>query len=176
MKYAFLFTFVSSLLLSQASTLEINNFSPYYLKVRLGASGLGGSGSCFPSVISGIDQVPPGSPSAPFKIIYSKYTNSNTSSVPIPSWLVTSTYGATQFNRPCGHPALNPAGPIATYSDWSYFIFQTFDGGIVNYDDFNLGVGSCNGTVYTSQIGNYSEAEWFTISSGTSVTTYVQIY
>lgn len=166
-------TLLSSIFYSQISTLTINNYSTYYLQVRLGANGP--SGTCLPSVISGI-QVPPGTSLSPFTVTYDKFANSGLSAVPIDSWFVTTSFTSPGIMRPYNHPALNPSGPIALNTDWSYFVFQTFDGGSVTYDHFQLGVGNCNGTHYTAQSGTYSDAEWFTITSGGTVTTYVQIY
>lgn len=167
-------TLFSSIFYSQISTLTVNNYSPYYLKVRLGANS--SAVACLPSVVSGIEQVPPALGLLPFTVTYNKFANSGVAVLPINSWFVTTSLTSPGILRPYNHPALNPSGPIALNTDWSYFVFQTFDGGTVSYDNFQLGVGNCNGTVYTAQSGTYSDAEWFTITSGGTITTYVQIY
>lgn len=35
---------------------------------------------------------------------------------------------------------------------------------------------NCTGSSVTYELGSYSEAEWFTITSGTTVYTFINIY
>jgi hypothetical protein len=157
---------------SQTSTLVISNYSSYYLEGRLGATG-----NCNPFVYAvptaGLSAytVPPAT-----MVSYDKYYYSNTAAVPITQWLVNAS-GNNPIIRNYNHPVLLPLGAVATSSDWSLFWFETFDAAHNLYEYFNMGVNpSCNGSVTTYKLGIYSEAEWFTITSGSIVYTYINIY
>ena len=45
------------------------------------------------------------------------------------------------------------------------------------YEEFKMGVNtSCTGISVTYELGSYSEAEWFTITSGSTEYTFINIF
>lgn len=169
---------------AQLSHLIINNYSPYQVKTRFGASS--SAGNCIPAVSSN----PPAGTSlfnipaafnpglTPFTTEYEKYAYSNSSAIPIMEWFVKTSSTSPGINRVYNHPVLTPLGPVAQNTDWSYFSFQTHDGNGNSFDDFYLSLSAlCAGAPITTYIsGTYSEAETFTITSGSTIYTYAMIY
>lgn len=57
------------------------------------------------------------------------------------------------------------------------FWFSIFDTNHVYKEEFNMGVNNnCTGNSVTYHLGNYSESEWFTITSGGTIFTTINIY
>lgn len=164
--------FISGLVWAQTSTMVINNYSNYYLEGRLGANG-----QCNPLIFAvplagqSIFTIPPVTTTS-----YEKYKSSNVSTVPILEWLVNTGSGSSVV-RPYYHPVFDSFGPVSLYSDWSMFWFSTFDSSHIFFEEFKMGVNTnCTGNSVTYQLGSYAEAEWFTITSGSTVFTNLNIY
>ncbi|KQT26177.1 hypothetical protein ASG22_05770 [Chryseobacterium sp. Leaf405] len=163
---------------AQLSKLAVYNYSSYKLVTRFGANG---PSSCYPAVLAvpapgtGSNTFSAGSPSAPFISEYT-YSTSNASAMPVYTWWVRTSLANPGIDRAYNHPAVNPTSAVSTSTDWTYFIFQAQDSSNNPYGDFSMGTGTCNGTLNTYQVGTYAEAEWFTLTSGGTAYTVVQVF
>lgn len=163
---------------AQLSKLAVYNYSPYKLQTRFGANG---PSNCYPAVLAvpapgtGSNTFPAGSPSAPFISEYT-YSTSNVAAMTVYSWWVRNSLANPGIDRPYNHPAVSPTSVVGTTTDWTYFIFQAKDSANNSYGDFWMGTGTCNGNVSTHEVGTYAEAEWFTLTSGGTAYTIVQVF
>lgn len=170
-KIFLLFVFVTFFVDAQKSTMVINNYSGYYLEGRLGAT----DDNCtifvysLPSPGQNIYTVPPYTDTS-----YPKYSQSNLSTAPITLWLVNT--NNNPMPRSYDHPVFYPTSGVTKYTDWDMFWFKTYDDQHNFYEDFFMGDNSCNIGSTTYQSGTYSDSEWFTISSGGTDYTFLQIY
>jgi len=168
-------------LFSQTTSLIINNYSPYQLNTRFGASGL--AGNCHPTLGSNpytgnLNLTIPAASSTtnPFVVAYPTYASVITSSVPFDYWFVRTLPNANGQNRLWSNFSLATGGAIALNTNWSYFSFLTHTGNNSTVDDLYLEIGTCGTTPIFYDSGTNSDAEWFNISSGGITYTYVQIY
>jgi len=164
----------SGLVFSQQSKLTVNNYSAYDFHGVLIATPLS---SCYPMVsISG--------PAVPDVLVVPAGTDyglsSYASATGITSFFVQTNATNPGTPRPPSHPTLNPSGGIATFTDWRHTKFQMYFAGTntaETYFNGNLGDGtnSCyTGSSYVST--PYGDAEFFKISSGTFVYSYINIF
>lgn len=170
-----------SLVYSQGM-LIINNYSGYDFHASLSANNF--SGGCYPYVHA----LNPNTIIAPAysntangnAIIYKNYRDQyNNSLFPIVQWQVSTSPTSTQ-PRAWNHASLQPGGPISSNTLWSNTKFQMYFAGTNTPETFfsgNLG-NSANPCVSIDDliITQYGKAEWFTITTGTDVTTYLQIH
>lgn len=169
-------------LYGQKSTLQIYNYSSYYLEAVLEANGL--SGNCFPKIsLSDYSTnpltIPPGSLSNPFIAVYPKYNLGPSSSVPVQQWLVQSSATNTPIVRQASHPSLNDTSIFTTATDWTECHMVTRDANFIYSDELEMGNPSydqCNSHSYTYRLASVTEAEWFTITSGADKYTIVQVF
>lgn len=181
---------------AQKSILTVNNYSTYDFHTALLAAT--DATPCYPSVSIGFN----GNATTPSQVvvpanssdingqqlIYKNYWDSAAPSFnglyPISTYLI-ATSAASQQIQPSTFFSLNPAGAIATYTDWRYAkFFMTYagtntsvsGGSPLSYFNGTLGDGTpCSaGSSYVST--NFGDAEWFSITSGTTKMTYIQIY
>lgn len=172
---------VTSMAYSQG-VLVINNYSGYDFHGNLLAGNLT---SCLPMVINR-DPDPVKLPA------YANMSNGNaliikdfqiqyTSSLyPIANWNVSLTQGNVTVT-PWDDPSLVPGGSISNNTKWITSKFAMFFNGTNNQvPGFNYSIGDATpNTCYTSSdyiIDPYGEVEWFTISSGGTMVTYLQIF
>lgn len=157
---------------AQQSVLHINNYSSYLLNGRLRANDVT---NCLPELYmgntlsSGNFTIPPYG-----MVVYDKYYTANLATYPVTDYLVrlctTCSAGTLAYNDP-NVIAMSPT------SDWSFFVFFVRDPATQNIlDQHELTMGSCNPSVNTYSLGSVSETEWFTISSGGVVNSYINIY
>lgn len=164
---------------SQTGTFIVNNYSILTLEGNLHANS--NTGSCYPRVLSSDPSdlnitVPPGTPSIPSTVSYTKYATANDPSTnfPLNQWWVQSAATSVGVYRPVAHPSIAPTGTIATYTHWTGFYFVT-KSPTSYYEEHFMGEPayfSCTGCLYTYHDGGTTEAEWFTIGDYT----YVQVY
>lgn len=164
---------------SQISNFVINNYSSMTLEGTLHANAI--SGSCYPRVLSNDPSgmniiVPSGTPSVPSTVSYKKYALANdpATNFPLSQWWVQTASTNPGIYRPVGHPSLQPAGTLATNTNWTGFYFVTKNGSVY-YEEHFMGdpaYFSCTGCLYTYNNGGYTEAEYFSIGD----ITYVQVY
>jgi hypothetical protein len=181
---------------AQQSILTVNNYSTYDFHTALFAAT--DSTPCYPSVSIGFD----GSATNPSQIVvpanssdingqqlvYKNYKDSGAPAFnglyPIYLYHISTSPTSQQFQPPA-YPSLNPAGAIATFTDWRYAkFFMTYagtgtsvsGGSPLSYFNGSLGDGTpCSaGSSYVST--SFGDAEWFSITSGGTKYTYIQIY
>lgn len=173
----------SGLLSSQESKLTVSNYSAYDFHGILLSTPLG---TCYPMVsISG--------PAVPSELVVPAGTVYGLSSYPsatgITSFLVQTSATSPAIPRIPGHPLLAPPSGIATMTDWRHTKFQMYFAGTnvpvssggtsipETYFNGNLGDGtySCwSGDSYTST--TYGDADFYKISSGGIIYSYINIY
>lgn len=181
---------------AQQSILTVNNYSTYDFHTALLAAI--DSTPCYPGVSIGFNgnatnpsQVVVPANSSDIngnQLIYKNYWDSAAPAFnglyPITTYLV-SPSSTIQQVRPATHPSLNPAGPISMNTDWRYAkFFMTYagtntsvsGGSPLSYFNGTLGDGTpCSaGGSYVST--SFGDGEWFSITSGTTKYTYIQIY
>ncbi|WP_144282713.1 hypothetical protein [Chryseobacterium echinoideorum] len=162
---------LSAIAFSQVSTLVINNYTTYKLTGRLRAADLT---NCVPelymgNILSSGNFTIPASSSTE----YSKYYTANTATVPVFDYLVRMSNTTPASVLPYNHPNVLAISPT---TDWSFFAFDVRDASNNVLDHFEIGVAPCAGNYPTNQLGSASETEWFTIASGGSVYSYIQVY
>ncbi|WP_080780369.1 hypothetical protein [Chryseobacterium phocaeense] len=160
----------------------LNNYSPHDYYGNLMAMNLSG---CVPAVINNdpaIIIVPANSHmgnSLALKI--DNYRDQFTNSLyPITSWRVTLGPSPSTV-RLWNNPSLMPGGVIANNTKWVTSKFSMYYAGTGNQvTGFNTNLGDATPNTCVTSIDYFStpngSAEWFTISSGTTTTTYLQIY
>lgn len=183
-----LLIFLSTKIHSQTSTLIINNYSNLILEGMVYANPISGS-SCYPAITSGNGSawsiiVQPGTPTNPYTVTYDKYRFASLPATNFPLtqwWTQTASTSPAQY-RSVGHPLFYANGPIDLSTNWTGFYFVTKNtNGIYHAEQpigdptyFNMG---CTPCVYSyNAISGDTEAEWFTLSSGGTNYTYVQVY
>ena len=164
---------LSAAAFSQVSTLVINNYSAYTLTGRLRATDLT---NCVPEIYmgntlaSGNFTIPPTTTTD-----YPKYYTANTAPIPVNDFLVRLSYTSPATVLAYNDPNMYAISPT---TDWSFFAFDVRDPGSINtvYDHYDIGVAPCAATYPTNGIGTVSETEWFTITSGGTIFSYINIY
>ncbi|WP_143884990.1 hypothetical protein [Chryseobacterium binzhouense] len=163
--------FLSTIAFSQVTPLTINNYSSYKLTGRLRAADLT---NCVPELYvgntlsSGNFTIPASSSTE-----YVKYYTANTATIPVFDYLVRMSNTTPASVLPYNHPNVVAISPT---TDWSFYAFDLRDAANNIYDHFELGVVPCASNYPTYEMGSVSEAEWFTITSGGTVHSYIQIY
>lgn len=167
-------------------TLILNNYSQYDFSGFLIANNL--AGGCYPFISSSLPdmvKVPANSHQGNgLELKYTNYKDQFTSSLyPVTQWHV-STSSALGVSRLWNHPSLMPGGVFSNNTRWATTKFVMYYPGTTNLapDDFNgaitvTGNAGCYNASdnMTSTTGNNS-AEIFTLSSGGTVITYIQLY
>lgn len=170
---------------AQQSTLIINNYSSYDYHGQLMATPLG---TCYPMVSIGY-------PAVPDQLIVPAFSDyklpfyADGAANGITTFLVQTSGANPAVPRVPGHVTLSSTGVISTNTNWRHTKFQMYFAGTntpvssggtsipETYFNANLGDGtnSCfSGPSYISTL--YGDAEWFTISSGGTQYTYIQIF
>jgi len=150
---------------AQGGPLVINNYTSYDFHTRVTAANLATPGCYFHVALDNPELVIPGVGSATY----------NSYNIPGTSWKV-STSPSPATLRLGSHPSLALGGAISNNTKWVVSQFQFYQSGTP------LSVGAVGDTSYTCDpvpnIFNAPEAvtEWFTITSGTTTSTYIQIY
>ncbi|MFP3597630.1 hypothetical protein [Chryseobacterium sp. SIMBA_029] len=160
----------------------INNYSGYDFHGSLSANNF--AGGCYPYVHA----LNPATIIAPAysnmgnsnAIIYKNYRDQYTDSLfPITQWSVTTSPTNTQ-PRAWNHAAVMPGGTVANNTTWSATKFQMYFAGTNTPETFfNGNVGNnANPCVLIDNLITtpYGTAEWFTITTGTTVTTFLEIH
>lgn len=164
---------LSTIAFSQISTLVINNYSVYTVTGRLRAADIT---NCVPELYmgntlgSGNFTIPAGTTTD-----YPKYYTSNVAPIPVNNFLVRMSNTTPASVIPYNHPNIFTISPT---TDWSFFSFDVRDPASINtvYDHYDIGVAPCAGNYPSSGVGTVSETEWFTITSGGTIFTYINIY
>lgn len=170
---------------SQGGTLILNNYSQYDFVGFIIANNL--AGGCYPYITSAnpdMVRVPADSHMGNGnELRYDNYRDQFGSSLyPMASWHV-ATSSALGVTRPWNHGSLMPGGVLSNNTRWATTKFVMYYPGTTNLapDDFNGAITIAANSCYTasdniiSTTGNNS-AEIFTITSGTSNITYIQLY
>lgn len=171
----------ASLVYSQGMFI-LNNYSPHDYHGNLMAMNLSG---CVPAVINNDPAtiiVPANSHMGnglAWKI--DNYRDQFGSSLyPVNNWLVTLSSTSSTV-RSWNHPSLIPGGVIASNTKWVTSKFAMYYAGTGNkVFGFNTNLGDATPNTCISSVDYFStpdgSAEWFTITTGTDTTTYLQIY
>lgn len=177
---------IGGMISAQQSTLIINNYSSYDYHGQLMATPLG---SCYPMVSIGGVAVTPDQLIVPASTDYMLPSYSNGLANGITTFLVQTSVTNPAVPRAPDHVTLSPTGAISTNTNWRHTKFQMYFAGTntpvssggasipETYFNGNLGDGtnSCfSGPSYISTV--YGDANWFTISSGGTQYTYIQIF
>ncbi|KXH85526.1 hypothetical protein [Chryseobacterium kwangjuense] len=171
---------------SQGGTLILNNYSQYDFSGFISANNL--AGGCYPIVTTNIpDMVKVPANSHQGNGLELKYTNFrdqyNSSLYPITEWHI-STSSAPGIKRQWNHASLLPSGVFSNNTKWSTTKFVMYYPGTTNLapDDFYgtitiAGNSSCyNAPDYMTSTSGNNSAEIFTLVSGGTVFTYIQLY
>lgn len=158
---------------AQTSPLVIQNYSSYDAVGRLRTGTVGTSGP----YMYAAPNPPYGSYTVPAGAItqYNTFSTSGTASVPITTWYVgDATNPANNGTYPYNHPFI--ASVMDPSNIWGGFHFWLTDPSTGNTDTYQLG----NPLVYSgftaSGTGAFSSADWFTITTPSGPTTYLQIF
>jgi hypothetical protein len=149
----------------QGGLLVINNYTSYDFHTRVTAANLTTPGCYFYVALNDPELVISGGNS----VSYNSYN------IPGTTWKV-STSPTNATPRPGNHPSLTLGGVISNNTKWVMSEFQFYQTGTP------LSSGAVGDTAYTCNpvpnIFNTPQAvvEWFTITSGTTTSTYIQIY
>ncbi|SHG70876.1 hypothetical protein SAMN05421866_1287 [Chryseobacterium oranimense] len=149
----------------QGGPLVINNYTSYDFHTRVTAANLTTPGCYFYVALNDPELVISGGNS----VSYNSYN------IPGTTWKV-STSPTNATPRPGNHPSLTLGGVISNNTKWVMSEFQFYQTGTP------LSSGAVGDTAYTCNpvpnIFNTPQAvvEWFTITSGTTTSTYIQIY
>ncbi|KMQ65613.1 hypothetical protein ACM46_06970 [Chryseobacterium angstadtii] len=175
-----------SLAYSQGGTLILNNYSAYDFSGYIVANNF--AGGCYPYITSNdpeMVKVPADSHMGNGnELRYTDFRNQYTTSLyPMAAWHV-STSSALGISRPWNHGSLMPGGTFSNNTKWATTKFVMYYPGTTNLapDNFNgaltlPGNISCyNAPNYFSTPSGSNSAEIFTITSGASTTTYIQLY
>jgi hypothetical protein len=158
---------------AQQSTLVINNYTTYKLTGRLRANHVT---NCVPelymgnTMASGNFTIPPTTTAT-----YDKYYTANVAPIPVNDFLVRMSATTSAAVLPYNHANVISISPT---TDWRFFAFDVRDNASPNtvYDSFQIGISSCGATYPTYQVGSASETDWFTISSGGTAYTYINVF
>jgi hypothetical protein len=106
---------------------------------------------------------------------YEKYNTANAAIPAVNDFLVRMSATTPATLLPYNHANVISISPT---TDWRFYAFDVRDNASLNtvYDSFQIGISSCGATYPTHQLGFVSETEWFTISSGGTAFTYINIY
>ncbi|WP_265129679.1 hypothetical protein [Chryseobacterium oranimense] len=149
----------------QGGPLVINNYTSYDFHTWVTAANLTTPGCYFYVTLNDPELVISGGNS----VSYNSYN------IPGTTWKV-STSPTNATPRPGNHPSLTLGGVISNNTKWVMSDFQFYQTGTP------LSSGAVGDTAYTCNpvpnIFNTPQAvvEWFTITSGTTTSTYIQIY
>jgi hypothetical protein len=150
---------------AQGGPLVINNYTSYDFHTRVTAANLFTPGCYFYVALDNPELVISGGNS----VSYNSYN------IPGTTWKV-STSSSPATLRLGSNPSLALGGTISNNTKWVVSQFQLYQSGT------SLSAGAVGDTTYTCNpvpnIFNTPQAmvEWFTITSGTTTSTYVQIY
>lgn len=162
----------SAVVFAQMSALQINNYSNYLINGRLRANDVT---NCLPEIYvgntlgTGNFTIPPATSTT-----YNKYYTSNTAAVPIFEYHVRMSYTGSSMTLDYNNSIMTTISPTTDWSMFSFFVRDPITYDI--HDHFTIGVAPCAGNYPTYQLGTQSETEWFTISSGGTMFSYINIY
>ncbi|UZT99739.1 hypothetical protein ODZ84_09285 [Chryseobacterium fluminis] len=168
-------------------TLILNNYSSYDFNGYIYAANPAPTGgNCYPMVGNGTPDpivVPANSNTITgTQLEFTNYKDQFTNSLyPVSTWLVSTSATNQSIPRTWNHPAVMPGGTVSNNTRWAgskFFMTDPATGASVPLFNANIAVfGSCNSSfIPDSFVCPSGSAEMFTISSGTTVTTYFEIY
>ncbi|MBL1219782.1 hypothetical protein JET18_02980 [Chryseobacterium sp. L7] len=159
---------------AQSSPLIIQNYNTFDAIGRLRTGMPGGAPGPYmyaaPNAPYGTYTVPAGAMTQ-----YNTFSTSNAAALPITLWYVTDpTNPANSGTYPPGHPfissVMNPSNV------WGGFHFWLTDPSLGVTDMYELGDPTVYSGFSTSGTGVFSSADWFTITTPSGPTTYLQIF
>lgn len=170
---------------SQGGTFILNNYSQYDYEGYIIANNI--AGSCYPYITSAnpeLVKVPANSHMGNGnELRYDNYRDQfNSSPYPMASWNI-STSSTSSVTRPWNHPSLMQGGVFSLNTRWATIKFAMFYPGThINAPDqfgtsVTIAANSCySAPDYYSTPSGSNSAEIFTITNGTIVYTYAQLY
>ncbi|MCS3531413.1 hypothetical protein [Chryseobacterium sp. JUb7] len=173
---------------AQGGTLILNNYSSYDFNGYIyAANPTPTGGTCYPIVGNGTPDpivVPANSNTITgTQLEIRNYRDQYTTSLyPVTTWLVSTSPTIQTIPRAWNHAAVMPGGTISNNTKWAgskFFMTDPANGGAsVPLFNANIAVaGSCNSSFIPDSYSCPSGyAELFTITTGTTVTTYFEIY
>ncbi|MDR6923419.1 MULTISPECIES: hypothetical protein [Chryseobacterium] len=159
---------------AQSSPIIIQNYSAYDAAGRFRTAPAGGVAGPYmfasPNAPYGMYTVPAGGFTQ-----YNSFSTTGTATFPIVKWYVTdytnpANNGSYAYNHPFISTVMNSA------NEWASFHFVIQDPATGASDEYKLGDPTIDPAFSNSITGSISSADWFTITTPSGPTTYLQIF
>ncbi|MDR2236566.1 MAG: hypothetical protein LBE92_10605 [Chryseobacterium sp.] len=159
---------------AQSSSFIIQNYSAYDVVGRLRTAPAGGAAGPYmyaaPNPPYGSYTIPAGGFTQ-----YNSFSTSGTATFPIVKWYVTDyTNPANNGSYAYNHPFISTV--MDSVNEWAGFHFWLNDPITGVTDIYSLGDPSIDPAFNSSMTGSISSADWFTITTPSGPTTYLQVY
>lgn len=159
---------------AQSSPIIIQNYSTYDAPGRFRTAPAGGAAGPYmyaaPNAPYGMYTIPAGGFTQ-----YNSFSTTGTATFPIVKWYVTdytnpANNGSYAYNDPFISTVMN------SVNEWAGFHFVIQDPASGAFDEYMLGDPNIDPAFSNSITGSISSADWFTITTPSGPTTYLQIF